>query len=222
VASDANGSVVQGGTPTAGALRVVGAGLPRTGTSSLKGVLERLLGGPCYHMVEVFEHLDQAPLWSRALEGDTGAWQACLDGYVAAVDWPASFLWREIAAANPDAIVLLSMRADARTWWGSVDATIMRVLRGDDVERDPGWNAMIRELFERFGLRDGDPEGVMAAYDRYNADVRASVAPERLVEWHPGDGWEPICAALRLPVPEEPFPHRNTREEWDAQAAEGR
>ena len=128
----------QSGASASAALRVVGAGLPRTGTSSLKEALEQLLGGPCYHMIEVFEHLDHAPLWSRAFGGDAAAWQACLDGYVAAVDWPASFLWREIAAANPDAIVLLSMRADAQTWWGSVDATIMRVLRGDDVERDPG------------------------------------------------------------------------------------
>ena len=37
-------------------LRVVGAGLPRTGTRSLKDALELLLGGRCYHMSEVFEH----------------------------------------------------------------------------------------------------------------------------------------------------------------------
>ena len=30
---------------------VLGAGLPRTGTLSLKTALEHLLGGPCYHMM---------------------------------------------------------------------------------------------------------------------------------------------------------------------------
>ena len=34
-------------------LRVVGAGLGRTGTTSLKEALGLLLGGPCYHMLEV-------------------------------------------------------------------------------------------------------------------------------------------------------------------------
>ena len=30
---------------------LLGAGLPRTGTLSLKTALEHLLGGPCYHMM---------------------------------------------------------------------------------------------------------------------------------------------------------------------------
>jgi hypothetical protein len=196
-------------------LRVVGAGLPRTGTSSQKAALETLLGGPCYHMEEVFEHLDHAPLWVRALNGDPTGWQTALTGYVAAVDWPASMLWREVADANPDAIVLLSMRSDAMTWWGSVDATIMGVRRGGVHQVDPGWLAMAELLFDRFGLHDGDADGAMAAYERHNAEVRSTIPPSRLVEWHPGDGWEPICSALGVPVPSEPFPHRNTREDWN-------
>jgi 8-oxo-dGTP pyrophosphatase MutT (NUDIX family) len=201
-------------------LQVVGAGLPRTGTNSLKAALERLLGGPCYHMLEVFEHLDHAPMWRRALAGDATGWQEAIQGYVAAVDWPESAIWQQVAEANPAAQVLLSTRKDAETWWSSVDATIMRVLRGDAGETDPEWNAMARELFEQTGLRDGDPEGSMAAYERHNAEVRASVPPERLVEWHPGDGWEPLCSALDLPVPDEPFPHLNTREDWIKRAAD--
>ena len=35
-------------------LKVIGAGVGRTGTHSLKIALEQLLGGPCHHMVEVF------------------------------------------------------------------------------------------------------------------------------------------------------------------------
>jgi hypothetical protein len=42
-------------------LRVIGAGLGRTGTNSLKLALERLLGGPCYHMLEVLGHPEHVP-----------------------------------------------------------------------------------------------------------------------------------------------------------------
>jgi Sulfotransferase domain len=32
----------------------------------------------------------------------------------------------------------------------------------------------------------------------------------RLIQWRTGDGWEPLCRALGLSVPSEPFPHVNT------------
>jgi hypothetical protein len=50
-------------------LRVIGAGLPRTGTASLRTALEVLLGAPCYHMREVFAHTEHVPFWRQALAG---------------------------------------------------------------------------------------------------------------------------------------------------------
>ena len=51
-------------------LRVVGAGLGRTGTLSLKLALERLLGAPCYHMTEVFAHPEHVALWHAAARNE--------------------------------------------------------------------------------------------------------------------------------------------------------
>jgi hypothetical protein len=28
------------------------------------------------------------------------------------------------------------------------------------------------------------------------------------------EGWAPLCAALGVPIPDEPFPRINTREQW--------
>ena len=39
---------------------------------------------------------------------------------------------------------------------------------------------------------------------------------DRLIDYRPGDGWEPICEKLGLPVPSEPFPHVNTTDEFRA------
>ena len=39
-------------------LKVIGAGLGRTGTLSLKVALEQIGFGPCYHMAEVLMALD--------------------------------------------------------------------------------------------------------------------------------------------------------------------
>jgi hypothetical protein len=94
-------------------LRVVGAGLPRTATRSLKQALERLLGGRCYHMPEVFQHLEDVPTWRAAIRGEEVDWSSFPPDCVAAVDWPASAFWRELAGANPDALIVLSTRDSA-------------------------------------------------------------------------------------------------------------
>src|SRR4051812_26416718 len=208
-----------------GAMRIVGAGLGRTGTHSLKLALERLLGEPCYHMVEVFEHLDHVPTWHAAIRGESVDWQPVLGGYAAIVDWPGVAVWRELAAANREALVLLSTRRDAATWMTSARATIMSNDSENKMADDPalpGFVPMVRDMFARFDPGWRDDAAAMAAYDRHNAAVRREVPPDRLVEWQPGDGWEPLCTALGVPVPDEPFPHVNTTEEFRVRSEEHR
>ncbi len=92
-------------------LRVVGAGLPRTGTASLVIAPERLLGGRCYHMSMIPGHpFNLGPGWDLALSGGAPDWNEVFKGFVAAVDWPASMFWHELSDAYPDALVLLSTR----------------------------------------------------------------------------------------------------------------
>ena len=105
-------------------LQVVGAGVGRTGTMSLKTGLERLIGLPCYHMVEVFGRPEHVPLWKEAAEGGQVEWAAMLAGYGATSDFPACLFWREIYQANPNAMVVLSTRSDTALWWASASQTI--------------------------------------------------------------------------------------------------
>jgi hypothetical protein len=62
-------------------------------------------------------------------------------------------------------------------------------------------------LAERFTPDWTNEAAAKEAFARHNAAVRAAIPANRLVEWQPGDGWTPICDALGLPVPAEPFPH---------------
>ena len=204
-------------------MRIVGAGLGRTGTHSLKLALERLLDAPCYHKVEVFEHVDHVPTWHAAIRGERVDWQPVLGGYAATVDWPGAAVWRELAEAYPEALVLLSTRRDASTWLKSVRATIMESGPQNKMEDDPslpGFVPMARDMFARFEPNWRDDAAAMAAYDRHNDAVRSEVPPHRLVEWQPGQGWEPLCAAVGLGVPDEEFPHVNTTEEFRARRSQ--
>jgi hypothetical protein len=200
-------------------LRVVGAGLGRTGTHSLKLALEQLLGAPCYHMSEVFEHPEHVPLWDGATLGAFPDWDELFDGYRAAVDWPAAAFWREIAEANPDALILLSVR-DADAWWKSANDTIFQAsqrMSGDESMRQ--WHDMVMRLFHRLDDDIADAAAMQAAFLRHNDDVRRTAPKDRLLEWRPRDGWQPICGALGIAVPDVPFPHTNTTEEFRARFA---
>jgi Sulfotransferase domain len=203
-----------------GTLRIVGAGLGRTGTNSLKLALEQLLHGRCYHMAEVIERPDDVPVWHAAIRGDQPDWSAFLAGYEAAVDWPACAFWRELAEANPAAAVLLSMRESAEVWWRSFAATIVAALAKPLPADRPDW-AVRREMTVDMldltftpGWRQREP--AIAAYAAHNAAVRAAVPSGRLVEWLPSDGWGPLCAALGVPIPADPFPRSNSTAEFRA------
>ena len=111
-------------------LRVVGAGLGRTGTHSLKIALEKLLGGTCYHMVELFPRPEHIPLWHGAIKGDVQPdWDSMLEGFTASVDWPAAAVWDQLHQAFPESVVLLSVRDDAEAWWKSFSETILQVMQ---------------------------------------------------------------------------------------------
>jgi len=196
------------------ALQVVGAWLGRTGTNSLKLALEQLLDGPCYHMFELLAHQERLPDWERAVAGGEMDWDELFGGYRATVDWPGCAFWPELRSANPDALVLLSLRESPQAWWESMERTIIPILSGPPVPGDPDGGrgqAMIREMFRTRLTPDwADRDSAIAAYERHADAVRSQVPAAQLVEWRTGEGWEPICAKLGLPVPPTPFPHENS------------
>lgn len=205
-------------------LKVIGAGLPRTGTTSLKVALEMLLGGQCYHMTEVFKNPEHPRLWSAAARGEPINWDELFAGCSAAVDTPTCLFWPELMEVYPQALVLLSVR-DAKSWLESCNRTIFQARRdrikararvGATRPDDLGdRRAMMDQVFRRMPFRpDAGPDEIMQGYERHNSAVRATVPAQRLLVWEPSDGWTPLCAALNVPVPETPFPRLNSRRTW--------
>jgi len=196
-------------------LKVVGAGVGRTGTHSLKIALEQLLGGPCHHMVEILGDPTQMPGWIDAIEGRPVDWSTMPAGYVSIVDWPGCSFWPELSSANPDSLVLLSVR-DPESWYRSASNTIFQAFDTVPAEAQPWMSAVRALLHDRFCDRLDDPTAMMDAYERHNSAVRRAIPASRLLEWAPGAGWEPICERLGCEVPTEPFPRVNTTDEFRA------
>ena len=192
---------------------------------TLKNALETLLGEPCHHMAEVFGRKEiDVPAFASAAKGDFPDWDELFDGYAAAVDWPASAFYPELAQHYPDAVVVLSRRDSFETWWTSTSNTILKHFDGksDVYPGEDAWEQMVRDVWGRAlgGTPSDDLSDIEASYQRYHERVRETVPAERLVEFETGAGWEPLCAALDLPIPDEPFPHLNSTAEFNARVEE--
>ena len=216
-------------------MKVIGAGLPRTGTLSQKVALEMLGFDPCYHMVTLWEDLEgETRRWRQVLEGDLSAGEI-LDGFEATVDWPGSYHYRHLMEVYPDAKVLLSVR-DGDAWVESMRQTIWGLIYGDGLPRhmcdawrsvDPLWDSymdLMTEMWRRRGLiKDAGTTGaeMAAAMERYNEEVISTVPADRLLVWSPKDGWEPLCAFLEVPVPDAEFPRVNDTQQFSERIIDG-
>lgn len=195
------------------ALQVIGAGFGRTGTMSLKLALEQLGFGPCHHMVEVFR-TDSAEVWARAAAGEAMDWEAVFAGYRAACDWPSCDYWEEMAAAFPEAKIILTLR-DPEAWFRSTQATIFGEANAAMLRDEGPKQRMVRGIFARhFGGRNNDREALLAGYHAHVARVRARAPAGRLLEYEVSQGWGPLCAFLGVPVPAGDFPSVNSTEEF--------
>ena len=196
------------------ALQVIGAGLGRTGTLTLKHALEQLGFGPCYHMVELFPNPGHIPLWRQAVEGKPD-WDAIFAGYRSTTDYPGCVFWRELVARYPDAKIVLTVR-DPDAWFESTQATVFAPGR----DAPPGSPfATAFDIIHMIHRDLNDRASMIADFKRHNEAVIAGVPAARLLVFEAAQGWEPLCRFLGVPAPATPFPRANSREEMNAMFA---
>lgn len=194
------------------ALKIIGAGLGRTGTASLKVALEQLGFGPCYHMGEVLPKAqERVPLWIAAGQGKPD-WDTIFADYQSAVDYPTCSFWREQMAYYPEAKVILSTRSP-ESWFDSVHNTIMAPDTTAWLENGP-----MREFFELCMWKDykshiNDREWMIDYFNHRNAAIIDAVPQEKLLVFDVKEGWKPLCKFLGVPVPQTDFPRVNSRDE---------
>jgi hypothetical protein len=197
-------------------IQVIGAGLGRTGTLSLKAALEELGFAKCYHPLEVLASLDQARTWDAAARGEPVDWDRLFAGYRATVDMPGCVFYRELMEKYPEAKVILTVR-DPERWYDSVRQTIHFASN-----MYPRWAVMLSprmRVFQRmldrlwdrlFRGRFVDRAYAIEVFNRHNEQVRRNVPADRLLVYEISQGWGPLCAFLGVPAPEgKPFPQLN-------------
>jgi len=197
-------------------INIIGTGVGRTGTYSLKLAINQLGFGPCHHMEAVLQDaVAQVPLWSEALKGNAN-WSAIYNSFESAVDWPTAGFFRELLKEYPTAKFILTERSP-ENWADSFGSTIYKLVEGRDKapEKMQDWLEMVNEVLTKTGFPQGlDRDGLMNGFIAHNKAVRAAIPEEQLLIFQVKDGWEPLCKFLNVAVPNEAFPRTNNREEF--------
>lgn len=194
-------------------LSVIGAGLGRTGTLSLKLALEQLGFGPCYHMLEVLKNPKAPGYWEAAADRQPVDWGEIFKGYGSTVDWPSATFYRELAEAYPEAKVVLTVR-DPQAWFASTQATIFR--HGYDDQDDPFQRMATKVIGNLFDRRLHDESRAIQVFNRHNETVREVIPANRLLVYDVAEGWAPLCAFLGVDEPDTPMPKANSTEEFQS------
>ena len=206
-------------------MKVIGAGLPRTATTTQMIAFEMLGFGRCYHMRDLMMDFEAGlPLWEAVAEGKPD-WDAILGDANSCCDWPTAAYYKELLEHYPDSKVVLTVR-EPEGWVRSMRDTVWSIYFGDSVMHhvcearavlDPLWRRFMDLMITMTWGADtlGPPESTFddhalaASMHRWNERVKGEVPADRLLVWEPRDGWEPLCAFLEVAVPDEPVPNAN-------------
>ncbi len=210
-------------------LLVIGTGVGRTGTHSLKLALEQLGFAKCYHMDELLQHPERLVYFQQAGRGENVNWNELFDGYQSAVDYPVARYYKQIIATYPDAKIIHTTR-DPESWYNSAMDSIFWASK-------PSFGRLFKILIKMpfssvirkrlpvlkydgamidaiFGKNLKDKAEVIRRFNAINAETLNFIPKDRSLVYDVKTGWEPLCKFLNVPVPETPFPKSNTREEF--------
>ncbi|VDP95421.1 unnamed protein product [Trichobilharzia regenti] len=216
-------------------LLVIGAGLMRSGTTSLKSALEYLYKKQCYHMREIVFNLREPHIksWLWAIEQDRQKktipkefWTHLYRDFSTAVDYPTAGFYKHLSQVYPNAKVILTVR-DPDEWVRSCRATTLSEII---LQKPTIGQRIIHRLYRVHGLHElhhqmfrqtlgedfytASDEHLRNAYISWNEEVVKSIPAERLLVFDSTQGWKPLCEFLGLPVPSSniAYPHLNERD----------
>ncbi len=193
-------------------LKIIGAGLGRTGTMSLKIALEGLGFGPCYHMIECIpQGPDHWQLWVDALSGRQN-WESVFTGFNSAVDFPTCSSYLSLAQYYPDAKIILTVR-DQERWFDSTQETIFSPKWIEFLRASPMNPFLQLTVFDFFKDRLHDKNHFIERFQDHVNEVKKNIPASRLLVFDVRQGWAPLCEFLNVPEPDTEFPRVNEAEE---------
>lgn len=211
-------------------IKIIGAGFPRTGTMTLKNALETLGFEKTYHYKDLIADSKRLTYWKELERTGSTDFNALFKGFEATVDFPGYPYYKILLEKYPEAKVILTKR-DFDKWYESTHKTIWKSANKSFIERinlfrRKLFNKNLRQIFKciyfmrrvylnnQFENNFNSKDHAKKVFFKHIEDVINHVPEEQLLVYDVSQGWDPLCAFLNLPVPTQPFPHLNKKENF--------
>lgn len=218
-----------------GSFQIIGAGLGRTGTNSLKDALT-YLGYRCFHGGKVFENGFDEKMADFFIDAVTKQENHCsddidfsiiLNDYDAGCDINIAKFYKELFKINPQAKVILTIR-DLDEWYISFRNTLIKAdkeralkISKESNKEDKKKNLMFDLLYYQtiFENKENDKDFMISKHREHIEEVKNTIPQNQLLVFNVQDGWEPLCKFLDVDIPDVDFPMKNTTkmfwERWE-------
>ena len=195
-------------------MKVICAGLGKTGTTSLAKALQ-VLGYNVYDFPEHFQFHRQE--WLDSFETDRHPnFKEIYDGVDAVTDVPPAFWFEEISVTFPEAKVILTVRDSEDAWLKSwkehlqlapLYVKILFFILPSLARMKHFFDTLHQAIYG-----STNPEATAlyrVKYRQHNERVKAVIPAENLLVFNVKQGWKPLCEFLGCEVPSTPFPRAN-------------
>ena len=181
------------------AAKVIGIGLPKTGTTTL---------GYCFRRFGYKHRTYDMDLAVQVKKKQLDVVLEEAEKYETFEDWPWFLIYKELDQRFPNSKFILTLRKDTETYVRSLQGHHERQgIRNHDFVKPHWWDDV-------FGVNpsEWDYEKSARRYEQHNRDVLAYFAGRinkdlLVVCWENGDGWSELSRFLNKQPPNEPFPH---------------
>ena len=182
-----------------------------------------MLGYKTYHGESLFEESGHPQIWSDYFEngapaGESPPFRKLLAGYDAVLDLPCAKYHKELRAMFPNAVVIHTQR-DADKWissvmnfvklgeWVTKNQWFLKFFLPVNSQALPFAKAYQQAVAQETKRDTYCREHFLNLYADHNARMNAD--PE-VFRFDPSEGWEKLCAVLKVEVPEVPYPRLNS------------
>lgn len=192
--SNGGGKPLKAGALSSGRLhpKYLGAGLSRTGTSSLARACSILGMSVCHWSPET---------WGGVMHGEPVTRETFWADIM--LDVPAALYWREFLEFFPDGKLIVTYRHED-SWWRSIKSEYDQ----RPFETQPDYSQRAR-LFA-YGTTLLSEQIYRKRFRDHYAALRSHRIGALWMDITAGDGWYPLCRFLGVDMPSVPFPRENT------------